>query len=291
MTTFDEYAQGWIETREALDTLGASGVDVYNYTRKTLAPLLTGHISGVTKRDAEAALVALKRRGLSSTTVRLIHGRAKAIFASAMQDGVASANPFATAERPKAKAPKTQTIHAPELRAFLEAVRGDLYGAVIRFAVLTGCRRGEIAGLKWGDIDYATRTIRIQQSRTVTRSGGCRVKSPKTKSSTRRIAIPQVLVDEIRSLPRDGQFVFGDRHPNRLTQGVKERLRQHGLGSFTLHDLRHAHATLLLRAKENPKAVARRLGHADVGTTLRIYGHVMDEDDAGLSDAAGRMLA
>jgi integrase len=288
---FDEYAQGWIETRAALETIGPSGVDAYEYTRKTLAPLLTGHISGVTKRDAEAALVALKRRGLSSTTVRYVHGRAKAIFAQAQRDGLTLTNPFEQAQRPRAKPHKTETIHVPDLKRFMAAMQGDLYGAVIKFAIHTGCRRGEIAGLRWEDLDHGTCTIRIQQSRTFTRSGGCRVKSPKTKSSTRRIAIPQILMDEIRSLPRDGQFVFGDRHPNRLTQGVKERLRQHGLGAFTLHDLRHAHATLLLRAKENPKAVARRLGHADVGTTLRIYGHVMDEDDAGLSDAAGRMLA
>lgn len=290
MTTFDEFARGWIDTRQALETLGASGVDMYNYTRKSLAPLLAGDLAVLTKRDAEAALVALKKRGLSSTTVRLIHGRAKALFADALADGVATCNPFAAAERPKANGPKTQTIHAPELRRFLDAVKHDLYGSFIRFAVMTGCRRGEIAGLRWGDIDFAAGTVRIERSMSCTRSGGVRARRPKTRSSNRLIAIPAALVEELRNIPRDSEYVFGGRHPNTLSNAIKAKLRQHGLGQFTLHDLRHAHATLLLRAKENPKAVARRLGHADVGTTLRIYGHVMDEDDAGLALAVGRFL-
>lgn len=289
--TFDEYAREWLDTRAALETLGPSGVDAYDYTRKTLGPHLLGPLSAVTRKQAEAALVALKKKGLSSTTVRYVHGRAKAIFAQALADGLTAANPFADAQKPRAKAHKTDTIHAPELKRFLAAMEGDLYGTLIRFAIMTGARRGEIAGLRWEDLAHDTKIVRIQQSRTVTRSGGCRAKSPKTKASVRWITIPDALMEEVFRLPRCGEYVFGDRHPNRLSTGVKERLRKHGLGNFTLHDLRHAHATLLLRAKENPKAVARRLGHADVGTTLRIYGHVMDEDDTGLSDTMGRLLA
>lgn len=288
--TFNEYAKSWLSTRAALETLGPAGVDMYDYACATLSPLLLGPLCYLTKADAEQALVVLKKRGLSNTTVRIIHGRASKILDCAVADGVIQVNPFANAQRPKAKSPKTKTIHEPELRKFLEAVRYDLYGTLIRFAVLTGARRGEIAGLRWEDIDFDAGTARIWRTKVCSRSAGLTVKQPKTRASVRWVALPAQLVEELRALPRVSPYVFGERHPNRLSTGVKERLRQHGLGEFTLHDLRHAHATLLLRNKENPKAVARRLGHADVGTTLRIYGHVMDEDDSDLAAAAGRLL-
>ena len=51
-------------------------------------------------------------------------------------------------------------------------------------------------------------------------------------------------------------------------------MRRAGLEGFRLHDLRHGHATLMLRQGENPKVVQERLGHAQVGTTLDIYSHV-----------------
>ena len=91
-------------------------------------------------------------------------------------------------------------------------------------------------------------------------------------------------------LARDGAVVFGDhegrfRNPERISHLFREQEQRcaRALGedappSIRLHDLRHTHATILLRARENVKVVSERLGHANVTTTLATYSHVMPGD-------------
>ena len=60
---------------------------------------------------------------------------------------------------------------------------------------------------------------------------------------------------------------------------------------YSLHSTRHTHATHLLRATGNVKAVSRRLGHSDIRVTLRVYAHVLDGDDEALASVMGAMMA
>jgi integrase len=64
------------------------------------------------------------------------------------------------------------------------------------------------------------------------------------------------------------------RHPDTLSSGWYSVLKRSGLPHVQFHDLRHAHATLLLLARIHPKVVSERLGHASVGITLDLYSHV-----------------
>jgi integrase len=62
------------------------------------------------------------------------------------------------------------------------------------------------------------------------------------------------------------------------------------LPTLHLHELRHTHATLLLRAGEHPKVVSERLGHADVNITLTTYSHVTSTMQRGAATAIGGLL-
>ena len=85
----------------------------------------------------------------------------------------------------------------------------------------------------------------------------------------------------------DNDFVF-IRHdgspinPNAVTLALQRVIKNAGLKHLRLHDLRHTHATLLLKAGVHPKVVSERLGHANIGITLDIYSHVLP----GLQEAA-----
>jgi integrase len=70
--------------------------------------------------------------------------------------------------------------------------------------------------------------------------------------------------------------------PASLTQVWRRLMRRMGLGGARLHDLRHAHATLMLKAGVHPKVVQERLGHANISITLGTYSHVVP----GLQEAA-----
>ena len=91
-------------------------------------------------------------------------------------------------------------------------------------------------------------------------------------------------------LARNDAVVFGDhegrfRHPERFSHLFRETqdrcarmLGEDAPPGIRLHDLRHTHATILLRDRENVKVVSERLGHASVTVTLTTYSHVMPGD-------------
>ena len=64
-------------------------------------------------------------------------------------------------------------------------------------------------------------------------------------------------------------------NPNAVTLAFKRIIRVAGLNHIRVHDLRHTHATLILKSGVHPKVVSERLGHASVGITLDIYSHVL----------------
>ena len=79
--------------------------------------------------------------------------------------------------------------------------------------------------------------------------------------------------------------------PDSFTSSYRSLVRRLGLSHLRFHDLRHTHATQLLRQGVHPKVVSERLGHSTVGITLDVYSHVlpgMQEDAARRVDVALR---
>jgi integrase len=64
-------------------------------------------------------------------------------------------------------------------------------------------------------------------------------------------------------------------HPDTLSSTWYRKIKRSGLPHVRFHDLRHAHATLLLVKGVHPKIVSERLGHASIGITLDTYSHVL----------------
>jgi len=90
------------------------------------------------------------------------------------------------------------------------------------------------------------------------------------------------------SLREDG-LVFSDYEgkpllPNTVTHAWIRLVRRIGLKGIRLHDARHSHASLMLKAGVHPKIVSERLGHSNVGITLDTYSHVLP----GLQEAAAK---
>jgi integrase len=137
----------------------------------------------------------------------------------------------------------------------------------------------------------------------------CWVKDPKTKASKRKIVIGARLAAELAVRKREhereceqlgtdinAQRVFrnqfGDNlNPCVLTGGIRPLMLAAGLGEFSLHSLRHTHASTLLRNGENIRAVSKRLGHSDPAFTLRVYSWAMPAEDARLANSIELALA
>jgi integrase len=158
---------------------------------------------------------------------------------------------------------------------------------------LTGLRRGEVAALRWLDIDLDAGTLTVHEQIVVV-DGRDVVGFPKSASSRRTIALDTVTVGLLRGLwrrhrdalaatgrNRDG-YVFVDaqgrrQRPDFLTRRLRTLIAESGLPPVRLHDLRHGAASLALAAGVELKVVQEMLGHASIVTTADIYTSVLSE--------------
>jgi integrase len=161
--------------------------------------------------------------------------------------------------------------------------------------------------LRWSNVDLATGTITVVESLEQTKEG-LRFKSPKTHRSRRLIALLAISVEALRShraKQAEERLALGPAYndhdllcprpggepwpPDMFSTAFAAFVRRSGMRQFRFHDLRHSHATHLLRAGVHPKIVSERMGHSAVGITLDTYSHVlpgMQEDAVRLIDAA-----
>ncbi|KAB0573425.1 tyrosine-type recombinase/integrase [Brucella pituitosa] len=160
------------------------------------------------------------------------------------------------------------------------------YDVAVRFAFLSGCRRMEILGLTWANVDFFGKTF------TVTGKGN------KVRIIPMSQAIFDLLWDErnhhkekvftfvAKRTLRKPEYVRGERYP--LTEsGLKSAMRRAvsdaGVENFRFHDTRHTAATRILRAS-NLRVAQKLLGHTDIKTTTK-YAHAMIEDVRSAMDA------
>ena len=226
------------------------------------------------------------------------------VLAEAVRRGIIERSPFERLKRrprSQGKAKKyisdTATLEAillaAEMRANREEARYD-YAPIFATAALTGARIGEVLALRWSDVDLLE--ARIAFTGTLQRNG--EIGAPKTAAGARGVGIPARLVDIlVLHKPEDAEdehFVFGSQrdplkplvYGNVRRRGWKEALRIAGLedSGFTMHDLRHAAASLLHAQGHAIPAISKQLGHANAQVTMAVYSHAWGEeaDDAEL---------
>jgi integrase len=272
--------------------------------------------------DLAAADAGRRGQGLSPKSRRLIHITLRKALGDAVKWGLIPRNAAALADPPRVTQRPMSVWNEEQLRAFLDSVADDRLYTMWRTFAMTGVRRGEALGLQWRHIDFANATLNLDQSRVAV---GYEVVVSETKTGRGRgVSIDGSTLAAIKSW-RDRQadellavdiaqgpdtWVFTDRageplHPDRVTKlfGIHQvALRAEIVARHTavgargdapefprvrLHDLRHTHATILLRAGVHPKVVQERLGHATISTTLDIYSHVLP----GMQESAAALAA
>jgi integrase len=248
--------------------------------------------------------------GLSGSTVQKIHRVLHKGLRQAVMWNLIPRNPADSVKAPTPTPKEMHPLSAQEARRLLEAARGDRLEALYVLAVHTGMRRGELLGLKWGDVDLENATVRVR--RTLTRNGtGHVLREPKTKKSRRTVRITPQAVEALNghrakqseemltsgSLYQEQGFVFagtggGLINPSNLRQRSFKPLLEHaGLPRITFNDLRHTCASLLFQKNVHPKFVQELLGHASVAITLDTYSHMLPGMGSQAADAMVEALS
>lgn len=264
-------------------------------------------INTVTAVDVESILSrARKRPGrsgslLSPKTLRNLFIFLNSAFTYAVTTGRIESNPMTGLKAPQLRRdPEAMKFWTPDVaRSFLSfASRSDdpVVGWIVHLAILTGMRRGELAGLRWNDIDLESQTLSIAHTRISVHN---KVVSgpPKTDRSRRTLRLSAPHIETLTAVRarqdgdailfgeywEDSGFIFTDDHgkpihPDAITRRFKRLIAKGGFSRIRFHDLRHTHASIAIHSGEHIKAVSSRLGHNDIGFTLRQYTHLMPEN-------------
>lgn len=247
--------------------------------------------------------------GLSPKTVRNIHVMLNKALADAARKGLVVRNVAALADPPSIKARRQGEIkawEAQQLAVFLNAVRSHRLYPAFHLAAHTGMRRGEVLGLRWCDLDLDAGRLSARQA-LVSVAYELQLSDVKTSTGRRTIDLDSSTVDVLKAWrieraeenggdePEGEDLVFTKSdgsmiHPQTISQLFDREVAKLDVPAISLHDLRHTHATLLLKAGVHVKVVSERLGHANVAFTMSVYQHVLPGMQAEAAETFARLV-
>ena len=310
--SFGVYLDRWLPKMTVLKELSPTTV---RENKRTIEKIIKPALGDVPLRDLEVRdlddlYVALRRRErpLSPASVRRVHAVISAALNQAVKEGVIASNPATRTTPPSARTvPKAAPSPAQVQAMIAVADKDDAdMAAFIALAAVTGARRGELCGLRWGDVDWDALTLTIERSITVV-DGEWITKDTKTHAG-RVLALDPFAEEVLRrqrsrhderaaelgiELGAESPVFSYDMvrpiSPDTTSHYVKKIAKDAGVDTH-LHALRHFAATQMIGGGHDVRTVAGRLGHHDASTTLKVYSHFLPERDRDAANALGRAL-
>ena len=236
---------------------------------------------------------------LAPKSIRNIHMNIRAALDKAVEHELIQKNPAKKVELPKMPKYKADVYNKEEIKKLFEIVKGTDLELIMHILIFLGLRRGELIALRWRHINFEKKTVNIIDN-IVNVKRKIILKEPKSESGKREISIPDSLMLLLEKAYNDylsrksinkkmeDYIIFHDNGlpytPMSMTTKIKRFLNSSELRRIRMHDLRHTSATLMLRAGISPKVAQQRLGHADFGTTMDIYSHVLEDMEQEAAD-------
>lgn len=303
--TFADYASGWVDTRltKRGEPLRPRVKDLYlmqlrlhilpAFGSARLARITTGQV-----REWSARLRSTDGPGAS--TAAKCYRLLRSILTTAVEDGLIVTNPCTIKGAGVEPADERPIPTVAQVHDLVEQLPARLR-CVALLAAFVGLRRGEILGLRRGDVDLDRCEIAIVRQRQLDRHGNHLVGPPKSDAGRRVLAIPEVLVGDLRThLDAYGQpggdgYVFTGQKGGPLAphvwQSAWEKARTEvGVPEIHLHDLRHLAGTLAASTGASTREVMYRLGHATHQAALR-YQHATRQRDRAIAEALDGLIS
>lgn len=238
-------------------------------------------------------------RPLSSTTVLAYHRFIHTVLEHAEREMLVPYNAADKAVPPKKQKSKVDTYQTDQLTAIRDAAEKEpiKWKTVIHLLMITGCRRSELVGLTWTNVNWNDSSILIDTNLLYTPERGVYQDTTKTEED-RTIKLPQETMDllkEYRYWQLETQFDCGDRWinsdyvftgeyggpmaPDTLSGYLQRFEKKYNLPHIHAHKFRHSMASILYFSGADPVSISKRLGHAQVSTTQDMYAHLIRQAD------------
>lgn len=265
-----------------------------------------------------------KKGSLSGKTILYHHRVISSILTCAVQWQYILSNPASRVKPPKVDKKEARHFNVEQISYIFELINNEpiKYKAMVYLCVFGGMRAGELNGLEWSDLDTTNNTLKIKQTSQYLPGKGTFTKSTKNQSSERIISLPEIVMAVLREYKlwqnsekatmgnlwndtctrifttAEGNPIFPQtlgkwfskfikRHNDKILNDdtiKKEDKVKYLIDNVNFHGLRHTSATLLINQGVDIATVSKRLGHAEVSTTLNIYTHALQKSDKAASD-------
>jgi integrase len=306
-TLYKDFLNDWLENKKH----SIKQQTHYNYVmiaNKHIIPEM-GHLNvqQITAVVIQKFVNSLCSNSLTSAYIKKIIDVLNGSLKKAKRLGIISNNPVELIERPRISKKEMKVWDVQEVEKFLSAAQNDRLYIAFLLAITTGMRQGEILGLRWKDIDFDNNTLSVRQ--TLSHDGKTLTPEAKTKSSLRTIHLPNHVLTALkkhRNNIRQEKLKMGEQYkdhdlvvctsvgtpvsPRNLNRTWYRLIEQSGVTQIRFHDLRHTHATLLLKEGIHVKVVAERLGHSNTRMTLDTYSHVQPNMQEEAANAINKLL-
>lgn len=235
---------------------------------------------------------AMIDKGYSDTYLSWLQKNLCAIFNHAEKFYELNDNPCRKIESiGRSKPPEMNFWTYQEFEKFIQTIPAEDMAYKMIFLILfwSGLRCGEVLALTKTDIDTENNAINVNKT-FYRRKGEDNITEPKTPKSNRTVIIPQFLSGELKEYmdrlyglnDKDRIFCFSSKIniQNRITKKSKEA----GVKRIRTHDLRHSHIAMLIEKGVSPLAIAERVGHESINTTMNRYGHLYPNKQQEIAD-------
>lgn len=236
---------------------------------------------------------------LSTTSILAYHRFIHIVLAQAEKEMLVPYNAADKATPPQKEKTEVGTFQTSELIAIRDAAAQEpiKWQMIIHLLMITGCRRGEIVGLKWDRVNWKDSSIRIDTTLLYTPERGVYESTTKT-GAERTIKLPKETMDLLRQYRvwqletrlangdrwKETPFVFtgengGYMAPDTLSGYLSRFEKKYNLPHIHAQKFRHSMASVLYFSGADPVSISKRLGHAQVSTTQNIYSHLIEQAD------------
>jgi integrase len=300
--TFAEVAEEWLLSKRKLQP----------WTRKAYRAALdnvllprfgSSKLAAITPERVASLIRELEGRGLSSSTIENYLLPLSGTMAFAVRRGLVAVNPctlLTNDDRPHRRERKQDHVWSDEeIDALIAAAEYEArqpesrydYAPLIRTALFTGQRLGELLGLRWEDVDLQERELRVERQYTRLGEYG----PPKTKAAVRRIPLSDEMTKFLREHKMRSPYkaaddpVFASRngkplgHRNATRRGFEKAAERAEIEGVSFHSMRHAFASRMIDRGISSTVLAALMGHESSTITERKYIHLFDRqrtDDA-----------
>lgn len=306
--TYGEYLTEWIRAKkQQISSQTAHVTEVYMRTH--IVPELGGiNLTQLNPLIIQRFLSTLQDKGLADSTIKRIYNIVNTSLNAAVKQQLINRNAASLIDKPRVKRKEIEVWDVKEVQAFLNyAQTYTRYYIAFHLALTTGMRQGEILGLRWMDVDFDRNMISVRQ--TLSHNGKEIIHGAKTATSIRTISFDPhtatVLQKHMRLVRRE-MFSLGKSfsqedlvvcnglgtksNPRNINRIWYKLLEKTELKKITFHDLRHTHASLLLKNNTHPKVVSERLGHSSIKKTIDLYSHLFPNMQVEAAAELAKML-